>query len=170
MIIGCPKEIKPQEFRVGGAPAARGGAAPPPNHSAGPPLAGPNAATAGAQQSVGKNMPTFGINAQLRFIERHKGDVPVGRHGFRGAQQPAGVGREDARKYGYTAPEAGRTMTSVATWADSCVTPGLRQSDREKHGRLREGGVMCLIRKENLVGRARLERATNGLKVRCSTD
>ena len=32
---------------------------------------------------------------ELRFIERHKGDVPVGRHRLRCAQQPARVGGED---------------------------------------------------------------------------
>ena len=48
-----------------------------------------------AQQTIGKHMPTLGIGAQLRLIQRHEAQLLVERHGFRGAQIPARIGRFD---------------------------------------------------------------------------
>jgi hypothetical protein len=39
-------------------------------------------------------MTALGIGAQLRLVQRDEGDVAV-RHGFGGAQEPAGVGGND---------------------------------------------------------------------------
>ena len=36
------------------------------------------------------------VDAELGFVEPDKGDIAVGRHRFRRAEQPAGVGRQDA--------------------------------------------------------------------------
>ena len=62
----------------------------------------------------------------------------------------------------------------AATFAQGSIAAGSACIDgrapAEKHGASPEGGARCRIQRRILVGRARLERATNGLKVRCSTD
>jgi len=43
------------------------------------------------QQPVGEDMAPLGICAELRLVDRDEGEIAVGRHGFGGAQEPAGL-------------------------------------------------------------------------------
>ena len=47
------------------------------------------------QYSVGKNMPAFGVGAQLRFVYGDEGKLLLNGHAFNGAAIPAGLRRFD---------------------------------------------------------------------------
>lgn len=63
---------------------------------------------------------------------------------------------------GYTAHRWG--MAALRAWRVTF------QAARKEKGRIKGGLNILIYFKNSLVGRARFERATNGLKVRCSTD
>ena len=52
-------------------------------------------AAAGTQQPIGEDMAALGIGAQLRLVQADERDFAFQRHALGGAQEPAGLGRQD---------------------------------------------------------------------------
>ena len=55
-------------------------------------------APARVEHAVGEHMPAFGMRAQLRLVDRDKGEIAplIERHAFGGGKEPARAGRDDA--------------------------------------------------------------------------